>query len=73
MTTTRTTQAQALAAIAACPRVALQYVYSPGDRHGTRYVITARDADDHGSVDRTIYGARGMVDICAALNAGQDI
>ena len=69
----RITQRQAIAAIAECPRVELQYIYSHGDRHGTRYVITVQDADGNGTRDRTIYGARGMVDICNALNHGMDI
>jgi hypothetical protein len=68
MSTTRTLKAHALAALESCDRVALQYIYSPGDRHGTRYVVTV-----DGWQDRTWLGAGTVVFQCAALNAGQDV
>jgi hypothetical protein len=42
----------------------LQYIYSPGDRRGTRYVVTI-----DGWQDRTIFGARAMVALCEELDA----
>jgi hypothetical protein len=68
MSTTRATQTKATQAIADCDRVELQYIYSPGDRYGTRYVVTV-----DGWQDRTWLGAGTVVFQCAALNAGQDV
>jgi hypothetical protein len=47
-----TTHTLAMAKIADCHRVELQYVYAPGDRKGRRYVVTV-----DGWKDRVWYGS----------------
>jgi hypothetical protein len=56
------TAKDAIAAVNACDRIELQYIYSPGDGY-TRYVVTI-----DGWQDRTIRTARNVVALCDELN-----